>query len=367
MEKRKKYSYIKHSKKIFSKKNIFPEYVTLFVTTRCNFACSHCFYWKHLNTEKNELTLGEIGKIAKSMDEFNLLILTGGEPYLRRDLSDIVQVFYETNNIQNLIIPSNGYLTDKIIEVTEKILKSCPDLHVLVEVSIDDIGKKHDRIRKVNNAFVNAIKTIEKLRLLKRHYGNLSIGTICVFSQLNQNHFGDIYDYIKDKIRPDSITVALIRGCPKKNVKNIDIAKYEEVTKWINRDFLSKRLGFKFKYSNVSKANTIVMRNLIAKTYKENKNQIICQAGTIAATIYPNGDVFPCEILDKKLGNLRNVDYDFGRIWFSENTKEITKWIKDTKCFCTHECNMTANILFNAKQWVTKLLVQMIKVTSSPS
>ena len=68
--------------KILFKRNIMPEYVTFFVTNRCNCKCKHCFFWKELNNLKNELTLDEIKKISMSMGKFSVLSLTGGEPSL---------------------------------------------------------------------------------------------------------------------------------------------------------------------------------------------------------------------------------------------------------------------------------------------
>jgi len=355
------YNYIKHSKKIFFKGKIYPEYVTFFITTRCNFACDHCFYWKELNTEKNELKLEEIQKISNTMDEFNVIILTGGEPYLRADIAEIIKIFHKTNHIQNVITPTNGYFTDLMIKNISDVCESCPDLHYLVEVSIDDIGEKHNVIRRHEKAFEKAMITIDKLKELKKKYSNLSLGIICVFSQLNQHRIKDIYYYIRDVIKPDSITIPLIRGNPKENVKNIDISKYDEITEIIKKDFRSGHLGFNFRYSNVSKATTLLVRDLISNTYKTNSCQLTCHAGKISCVIYPNGDVMTCEMLNKKLGNLREVNYDFGKIWFSEETNKVTDWIKDTKCFCTHECNMTSNVLFSAKQW-TKIPIEVMKM-----
>ncbi|HNT05129.1 MAG TPA: hypothetical protein PKJ21_02980, partial [Anaerolineae bacterium] len=44
---------------------------------------------------------------------------------------------------------------------------------------------------------------------------------------------------------------------------------------------------------------------------------------------------------------VRDVDYDFKKLWYSQRADELRRWIRDTKCFCTYECFLTINILFN--------------------
>ena len=64
--------------------------------------------------------------------------------------------------------------------------------------------------------------------------------------------------------------------------------------------------------------------------------------------MFSEGQVLPCELLiDKQIGNVRDVDYDFKKLWYSPKADEIRRYIRDTKCFCTYECFLTINILFN--------------------
>ena len=72
--------------------------------------------------------------------------------------------------------------------------------------------------------------------------------------------------------------------------------------------------------------------------------------------MFANGDIYPCELLiDRKLGNVREADYDFKKIWFGEEADEARKFIRETKCFCTYECFLTINILFNPRMMPTVL------------
>ena len=86
---------------------------TFFVTNKCNFKCKHCFNPK--DTTKPEMTLEQIQAITKSLPNFTRLQLSGGEPFMRKDLREICEAFYINNHIKYLTIPTNGYFTDKII------------------------------------------------------------------------------------------------------------------------------------------------------------------------------------------------------------------------------------------------------------
>ena len=72
--------------------------------------------------------------------------------------------------------------------------------------------------------------------------------------------------------------------------------------------------------------------------------------GYLGGAMFANGDVYPCELLiDRKIGNVRDAGYDFKKIWFSDEADASRRFIRETKCFCTYECFLTINILFNPR------------------
>lgn len=91
----------------------------------------------------------------------------------------------------------------------------------------------------------------------------------------------------------------------------------------------------------------------------EPKFESYCPAGSIFGVIMSDGTVFPCEVLDKPLGNLKDYDYDFLKLWFDSEAINTKKWIKDTKCNCHWECAWTYNILSNVK-YVPSLINKMV-------
>ena len=92
--------------------------------------------------------------------------------------------------------------------------------------------------------------------------------------------------------------------------------------------------------------------SLIQKIAKENKYVSPCHASSLFGVINPNGDVYPCEILDdKKIGNLVEENMDFMKIWRSKKNINIKKSIIKDKCFCTYECGLSFNIVGNYRYY----------------
>ncbi|MCF7907368.1 MAG: radical SAM protein [Candidatus Omnitrophica bacterium] len=356
--------YIKQIFKLINKKSVNPEYVTFFITNKCNAKCKHCLYWSSLNSDENELSCEEVKKISQNMGNFIFLLITGGEPFMREDISEIARIFYENNNIKKLSLVTNGYFTDKIIGHTKEILRRCPKLQLNLSISLDGIGKRHDEIRGLEGIFQRAINTIGNLKKVQNSYPKLSISTVCSFSVLNQNDIFDIYHYARDVLKLDSFNCPLVRGNLKDNsIKSSDIAIYKKLSEVVRADVVSGKLKGASDHfiSNVISAAKFIATDLSVKTFEADKYITPCYAGKINVVIYPDGGVFPCELRKEKLGDLRTANYDFKKIWFSKKSKRVLEKIKETKCHCFHGCNMLPNVLYNSR-YIPKMTVNYINV-----
>lgn len=350
--------YLKHSKKIFFKKGVLPVQVTFFVTNKCNCACKHCFALKELNNPlRDDLTLDEIRQISFSMGNFIYLLIGGGEPFLRPDLPEIVRIFYENNNVLNVTIATNGSLTDTIIDCTKQILRNFMNT-LTINVSFDGIGKDHDNIRKQKGIFEKAVLTHNALKRLKTDFQNLNVGIIITHSPFNQDKIKDTYLWLKKNLMPDSIVLNYMRGDIEYGTGGkMNISFYEELSRMIEKDNISGEIvgHRKFSLSDFNIASKIMMRKLVSQTVWQKKWQSTCYAGILNCVIMNDGVIFPCEMLDMAMGNLRENNYNFKKIWFSENAEKIRQFIRETKCFCTEECNININILFNPR-YLIKLI-----------
>ena len=352
--------YYRHLFKALLKYKQLPSYFIFYPTSRCNLKCSHCFYHDSLNKKFNELSVDEIDKITKTMDPILSLILTGGEPYLRHDLDKIVKIFYENTKVPIITIPSNGWYLSKMDKQITNMMEWCPYLTLNQQISIDGIGADHDLIRMdkqvvgSDNSFERAIKTIHHLKKLQETYNRINIGIIITFTSQNQKKFKEIIKEIHSLVEPDNISINLVRGDPRQKVNlNLDLELYRDAVKYRDNLYYEKKMSghARFKGNKLATAGRIMLNELTNKTFEENKYSTPCYAGNLSGVMYPEGDVYPCEILDDshKIGNIRNFDLDFKKLWFSKKAKEEVKFISKTKCFCTHECFNAVNILFNPK------------------
>src|SRR4051812_38254177 len=80
--------------------------VILFVTSRCNAFCRTCFYHAELN-RPGDMTFEQLERVSKTMPAITDLWLSGGEPTLRRDVNEIVDLFVSNNGVRRLIVPTN--------------------------------------------------------------------------------------------------------------------------------------------------------------------------------------------------------------------------------------------------------------------
>ena len=172
-------------------------------------------------------------------------------------------------------------------------------------------------------------------------------------SAYNDDKLMPLHDFLVNELKVDTLFTLLTRGKPKDpSSKFFDIEKYEEYSKVLKRDIKDSVISgyHTFPFCDFINAKRVIRHDLIARTVRENKYQVPCYAGRLGAAIFAQGDVLPCELhTDMVMGNLRENNYNFKRIWFSPRADEIRKSIRKDKCFCTYECFHTLNILFNPK------------------
>ena len=336
-----------------------PLQLIFFITARCNLGCRHCFYAESLNKPKNELSIEEIKKISKSMGSLLWLALTGGEPFLRKDIALIAETFYRNNKFRILTITTNGMFQDSITKAVSEICRKCKNSHIIVYVSLDGLEKTHNKIRETPEGFQKVLGTIQKLKILKKDFKNLSVATVTTINAENQEEVKDLALLLKDSVKPDNITINIIRGKPKSiPLGNIDLKNYFDFIKVQRDGWSGENLGyFEFFGKNIIKKKELLQKDIIATVFKENRYVLPCLAGNISCVMTETGDLYPCEILNRKIGGIRETGYNFGKLYYSKNAEEIRQFIKGTKCYCTYECAITTNILFNIKQLI-KMLVK---------
>ena len=344
-----------------------PVQLTLFVTSRCNIRCKMCFYWEPVeNKSTEELTLSEIEKISKSMPNFFWLLLGGGEVFVRKDIAEIVEIFYKNNNLKHLSIPTNATYEGQVVETLEKILINCPHLFVNINLSLNGLADQHDKLCQSDGVFDKFLLTYKSLSILKKKYKNLGIGLNVTHSLFNEHDLNNIIDYTVSSLpNVDNISLGLVRGRPKdSSALTVNMEKYKEAVVKIENYVVSKKLKtFNTFLGRVAFIKDMIMRRVIANTVKFGY-QIPCLAGKTSLVIDEKANVYPCEMLSS-IGNLRENNYNFQTILKSEKLKKAVDNIKCSNCYCTHECSYSTNILFNIPMIFVILRIYILFVLKS--
>lgn len=319
----------------------FPEIISFLVTNKCVCRCKHCFNWQGSSSQgaignkgKKDLTLEEIKEIFEKFDEIDYLYIGGGEPFIRKDLFEILSLIYQHAKPKTINISTNGQFPDSAYKVTRDLLLKCPQLKIIIKVSIDGFGSAHDEIRQKKNAFNTAISTYLLVSKLKKQFNNLSVGVTTVFSSINQNSVFDIYRYLTElSPRPNCITQLLVRADPlvAECKEKLDLEVYREWTQM----YVQHMLNGEFEEDERVKAAIILMYDAIYQTVIAGERQIACYAGIAGAVIDNEGKVYPCEH-KQPYGSLREQGYDFKKIWHSKETEKMRQETFQ-QCFCTNE------------------------------
>lgn len=335
---------------------VLPMNVTISVSYRCNSRCQTCNAWRK---KSDELTLNEWDKVFRSLGKAPFwFTVSGGEPFLRQDLVSIVKSIYKNCRPRVINIPTNGLLCNLIPGQVEEIVKSCPKSQIIVNLSIDGIGKNHDTIRGIPGNFEKAIKTYKALRKLK--YPNFTLGIHTVISKFNVDEMPKTYQYLI-KLKPNSYVTEIAEERVELDTKGLNITPTsEKYSKTI--DFLIKELR-KQKFKEISKITQSFRQEYyqnVKRVIRDKKQIIPCYAGIASAQIAPSGDVWPCCIRADILGNLKEANFDFKKIWFSEKANEIREDIKSKKCFCPMANVSYTNMLCNLRT-LTRITSHLIK------
>jgi MoaA/NifB/PqqE/SkfB family radical SAM enzyme len=319
-----------------------------FVTSRCNAKCDFCFYWDHLNRQ-GDLTFDEIRTISATMPRFQRLLFSGGETFMRKELADIVGLFHRQNGVATINLPTNGLLQRQIVEQTEAILAHNPALTVNVGFSLDGLAATHDRVRAVPGCFNRALASIKSVTALRQRFPNLTVFVNSVILRENYAELPDLAEYLLHEVDLDTHYFNIIRGDPvnqaQREVPHAALAQlYREYQRiqavYVERSHrrhargpLSAALWRTFYLGRLAIYNDIQYANYTSGALWP----MPCTAGDTAAVIDYHGDVRICE-LRQPIGNLRDYDCDFGRLWSSQaRTAELAQMRRD-RCDCTHIC-----------------------------
>lgn len=310
-----------------------PVNITVSGSYRCNSRCKTCNVWLLPN---DDMTLEEWDRTFESLGRAPYwFTFSGGEPTLRKDLPDMVGSAYRHCRPGIINIPTNGIQQKIIPGSVERVLQVAPKSEVIINLSLDGVGLKHDEVRGVRNNWDRAMVTYAALKELQKDYGHLTLGIHTVISNYNVDSFPDLCEYVQTELKPDSYITEIAEERVELDTVGLGITptaeKYTVAIDALLERMREERLT---GVAEVAQAFRRRYYELVKRTLREQRQVIPCMAGVASAQIAPNGDVWTCCVRAESMGNLRNHGYDFGSVWRTGKAKQLRRSIKNRECYC---------------------------------
>ncbi len=275
------------------------------VTYRCNSRCVMCNIWQI--KEFPEITPESYLKLPKSIKDLNI---SGGEPFLREDLPEIIKNVSLACPKANINISTNGFLVERIREILPKVKNIFPQIRI--SISIDGIGETHEKVRRVPNAWD---KVVETVRFCRNELQIKHVKMAFTLNDLNYRELQKAYEW-SEKLGCE-FTMAVAHSSDiyfgKDNNLNFEAVDVEKQFSYIVNDLLKS-----FNPKNWVRAYFVNgLKNICAGE----KRPLESFAGEDFFYLDPRGDVYPSVVDNVIMGNINDFD-KFEELWLSQNSFE---------------------------------------------
>ncbi|MBI2844723.1 MAG: radical SAM protein [Armatimonadetes bacterium] len=338
-----------------------PINITLSVTNMCQSRCKTCNIWEmykcgggnDFGRLQDEMTLADFERLFKSIGHVYFVNISGGEPFLRKDFPEIIELANELLAPGVIHTPTNAIMPQRIEEMTEdilqRLLRNGRKTTFTVKPSFDGVGDIHDQIRGVSGNFEKLMDTLERLRKLRSRYPNLEVGAGTVISRFNIDKVPETAEFVHT-LGLDSYISEIAEERSEMFNKGDSITpsadEYERAIKIFSQES-RKHLTQAGKLGRTTNAFRLVYYDLVVRILREKRQVLPCYGGISNVHISPYGDVWPCCVLgyEKSMGRLSDSDYDFRKIWHSAAAEQVRRYIRAGNCWCPLANQAYSNIL----------------------
>jgi MoaA/NifB/PqqE/SkfB family radical SAM enzyme len=310
---------------------LLPLNLTLSPSPKCNSRCLTCNIWMK---RENELTLEEWDKVLASLGRAPYwFTISGGEPLMYPHIVELAQLVYQHCSPGVINIPTNAILPN-IPDRVERIAKSCPGSQLIINLSLDGVGGKHDYIRGIPGNFAKFEQRLGQLLSLRKTLKNLTVGIHSVVSVFSVQHLDELIAYA-DKSGADQFITEIAEPRVELDTVGLPITPSPtDYSKAIDRLIAYVESKQFTGFARITEALRVEYYKLVKHILDEKDQVIDCYAGWVSAQIYADGTVWPCCVRADDLGNLRDHNYDFKKIWFGEKIKEVRRSVAAKECHC---------------------------------
>ncbi len=313
------------------------------LTYDCNQKCTTCDIWRINRRDPllhgKEMTCDEFGLFAEANPDLIWIALTGGEPYLKKDLKEILDICCEMPNLRLMSITSNGSVPEKMREDLEHFLRNKNRwITLATQVSFEGPKEAHDKISGTPGSFDKALRSLRIIRELEARDSRIRSGISFTMSSMGLPYFRDCLHSLQSSGDLPSIGQVQIgigqeadyyQWEDEKSVEPNSTLLVEEI-KWFMEQFtLKDKLD---PYGVVSNA---YLRKAV-QCYGNGCKFPACVAGQYTCSVGPYWDVHPCLFMfQHKLGNLKDYGYNLQSLL--DETRSTWKPLVDD-CIATKGC-----------------------------
>ena len=307
---------------------------TVIVTYRCNAKCTMCNRYKEPSRPEDEISIETIRKLP----EMYFTNITGGEPFIRDDLKDIVRELYKKS--ERIVISTNGFFTDRIVDLC----KEFPQIGI--RISIEGLEQTNNEIRGLDDGFNRGYTTLKTLVEM----GMKDVGFGMTVQDKNAPDLVALYN-ISDELGMEFATASLHNSfyfVESNNIIHDRLAVAQHFEDLINRLLESNSPKKWFRaYFNHGLINYIFSQ----------KRLLPCDMSFDTFFIDPYGDVMPCNGTKEKevMGNLNVQTWD--ALWNSEEAEAVRRKVR---C-CDRNCWMIGSVSPAMHKYIHKPAIWVLK------
>ena len=315
-----------------------PTDASIILTYRCPMRCQMCNIWQNPTEREKEIAPAEIEKLPK----VNFINITGGEPFIREDLAEIVEVAFRKS--PRVVISTSGWFEERIIDMAKRFPK------IGIRISIEGLSQKNDELRGKQGGFDKGLRTLLRLKEM----GIKDIGFGITVSNQNSEDMLSLYRLSRE-LGMEFATAALHNSYYFHKTDN-SITNQKEVC----RNFTTL-IGWQLKERH-PKSWFRAYFNWGLIQYVQGKPRLLpCEAGMVNFFVEPYGEVYPCNGLENKywkesMGNIRTMS-SFDKLWRSEQAQRVREQVRHCPKNCwmvgTAAPVMKKNITVPAR-WILK-------------
>ena len=336
-----------------------PVNLTVSVTYSCPSRCATCDIWQK---KVDDLSVDEYARVFPTLERVPVWVtLSGGDQFVRADLDEVVRLVVTLIEPRIVNIPMNGVITERIFSLLPKIAHHTAGTQLVLNLSVDEIGDAHDRIRGAEHNFEKIKLVAELIHDLKKTYPHVVLGVHTVISKLNVQRIPEIEREARAMFRPDSYIAEVAENRVELETMDKDItpspADFRRAVEHLGNAIRSRRSTL--AVARLVESLRLEYYELAARILEEKRQVIDCYAGWASAHLAPDGHVWGCCVRAESLGNVRDHGYDFRAVWQGSRADAFRASVRAHSCACPLANASYTNLLLDAPS-LAKIAAHMV-------